>query len=281
MTVRIDDAADARLAPYRLVGDPHALGRAALFAVEGRLLVPRLLASSYRVHSLLLSEAALEGLRPVLETRPDIDVMVAPVEVISVVGGFDFHRGCLALGHRGNARTLAGLLDTAPGIQGPLVVLEGVSNPDNIGGIFRSAHAFGARGIVLGPGCADPLYRKAIRTSMGTALEVPWTESAEWPAGVRAIRSRGHRVVALTTDADAPPLAEALAHAGSDVALLFGSEGYGLTPDALAAADTRARIPMPNAAADSLNVAAAASIALYEWTSNGPRYVRESFRVER
>lgn len=264
MIARIDSPDDSRLAAYKLVANPVELARAGLFAAEGRLVAPRLVASGYRVHSLLLSDAALERLRPVLETRPDIEVLVAPAGVISFTGGYDFHRGCLALGYRGTPRSLAQLLESGARRPAPLVMLEGVSNPDNIGGIFRSAHAFAARGVILGPGCADPLYRKAIRTSMGATLDVPWAESSEWPADLCAVTSRGYRVVAMTTDAAAPTLRDALADVDQPVALLFGSEGYGLSRDALAAADIHARIPMPNAAADSLNVVSAASIALYE-----------------
>jgi tRNA G18 (ribose-2'-O)-methylase SpoU len=280
MISRIDTADDSRLEPYRLVADPAGLARAGLFAAEGRLVAPRLIASRYRVHSLLVSEAALQTLRPSLETRPDIDVLVAPVEIISAIGGYDFHRGCLALGHRDDPYELRTLLELGRRRQGdggppqpsaeagawslePVVVLEGVSNPDNIGGIFRSAHAFGAR-VVVGAGCGDPLYRKAIRTSMGATLDVPWAALHDLPAGVGALTSRGYRVIAMTTDLGAPPLRDALADVDAPVALLFGSEGYGLSPAALAAAGIRARIPMPNADADSLNVVSAASIALYE-----------------
>ncbi|MBA3948608.1 MAG: RNA methyltransferase [Acidobacteria bacterium] len=264
MIARIDDAADPRLAPYAMVADPAALARAGLFAAEGRLVAPRLIASAYRVHSLLVSDSALERLRPVLETRPDIDVLVAPAGIISAAGGYDFHRGCLALGYRGAPRELAELLEPGAGSLHSLVVLEGVSNPDNIGGLFRSAHAFAARGVILAAGCGDPLYRKAIRTSMGATLDVPWAAANEWPADLGLLTSRGYRVIAMTTDAGAPPLRDAIAHLDRPAALLFGSEGYGLSRDALAAADVQARIPMPNAGADSLNVVSAASIALYE-----------------
>ena len=265
MIARIGAPDDARLAPYRMLTNPAELRRAGLFAVEGRLVVPRLLASRYRAHSLLVSDAALGTLQPVLERRPEIDVMVASVDIISDVGGFDFHRGCLALGHRDAPLSVAELLTSSPGAAGPLVVLEAVSNPDNIGGIFRSAHAFGARGIVLGPGCADPLYRKAIRTSMGATLDVSWAEASEWPSTLASLASAGYRVIALTTDADAPPLSDTLVDRDVPVALMLGSEGYGLSAAAAAAAAAHARIPMPNAGADSLNVAAAASIALYEY----------------
>lgn len=267
MITRIESPGDPRLAPYGMVADPAALARAGLFAVEGRLVLPRLLTSRYRVHSVLLSEAAHDAMRPLLAAHSGVDVLVAPQAAIDDIGGFSFHRGCLALGYRGEPDTLeAKLAEPEHGglSAAPVVILEGVNNPDNIGGIFRSAHAFGARGIVLGPGCGDPLYRKAIRTSMGAALQFPWVEARDWPAAIGRIRGRGYRVLALTTDPAAMTLRDAVATSPSPVALLLGSEGFGLSPEALAAADIHARIHMPNADADSLNVVSAASIALYE-----------------
>ncbi|MDQ3070025.1 MAG: RNA methyltransferase [Acidobacteriota bacterium] len=270
MISRVEDSADPRIAPYRLVADPHALGREGLFAAEGRLVAPQLLASRYRVHSVLVSDTALASITPALETRPDVDVFVAPAAVLSEIGGFDFHRGCLALGHRGERKSLEQIVaapppaqDLAPGARGPapLLILEAVSNPDNVGGIFRSADAFGAAAVLLGPGCGDPLYRKAIRTSMGATLQVPWTELAEWPAALRAVRARGYHVIALTPGALSMPLRDAVAASAAPMAFLLGSEGFGLSRDAMNAASAIARIPM--ARGDSLNVATAAAIALY------------------
>ncbi|MDQ3171651.1 MAG: RNA methyltransferase [Acidobacteriota bacterium] len=270
MIARIAAPDDARLTPYRMLTNPAELARAGLFAVEGRLVVPRLFASNYRTHSLLVSDTALEALRPALQIRPEIDVLVASREIISATGGFDFHRGCLALGFRDEPERIETLLARpAPSAESraPLVILEGISNPDNIGGIFRSAYAFNARAIVRGPACGDPLYRKAIRTSMGTTLELPWADARDWPADVRAIQARGYRVIALTTDAGAQPLDAAIAASAAPLAFLLGSEGHGLTAEALGVADMLARIPMPRPGADSLNVAAAASIALYASTA--------------
>ena len=256
---------DSSLAPYRLVGRPEELAREGLFAVEGRLVLPRLLASRYRVHSVLLSEAAKASLESVLAAHPDVRVLVAPVETIAGVAGYNFHRGCLALGYRAEPPSLTSLLDSGAGGDEPLLVLEGVNNPDNVGGIFRSAHAFGARGVVLGGNCGDPLYRKAIRTSMGATLDVPWAHAGHLAGAVSALKDRGIRVIALTPDASARPLREAVAEAdGSPLAFMLGSEGFGLSDGAMALADVRARIPMRERGADSLNVTAAASIALYE-----------------
>jgi len=254
------------------VADPGALKREGLFAVEGRLVLPRLLASRYRVHSVLLTSAARESMAALLASRPEVAVHVARADEISDLTGHDFHRGCLALAHRqcfpvDLSRLGAGEAQPGKINREAFLVLEGVSNPDNIGGIFRSAHAFGAAAVLLGPGCGDPLYRKAIRTSMGATLDVPWAPLGDWPRDLRTLRDRGITLIALTPDRGALPLRDAVAAASGPIAMLLGSEGYGLSAEAIAAASVTARIPMANAGADSLNVAAAASIALYEATA--------------
>lgn len=237
-------------------------------------MLPRLLASRYRVHSVLLSEAGHDALRPLLAAHPAVRVLVAPADVISDLAGYKFHRGCLALGYRRGTPDPVGCSRLAEGDTGqpgtsnrvglrPILILEGVSNPDNIGGIFRSAHAFGARGVLLGPACGDPLYRKSIRTSMGATLDVPWTILADWPAALDAIRARGFRIVALTPDPAAPALRAVVEQGGEPIAFVLGSEGHGLSTAALAHVGATARIPM-TPGTDSLNVASAASIALYE-----------------
>jgi tRNA G18 (ribose-2'-O)-methylase SpoU len=142
-----------------------------------------------------------------------------------------------------------------------LCVLEGVGDHENLGSIFRNAAALGVDGVLLGPGCSDPLYRRAVRVSMGHVLRVPFGTVTDWPGGLHELRAEGFRVLALTPDATAVPLHEAV-RAGQRTAVLLGSEGPGLTEEALAAADERVRIPMAGDV-DSLNVATAAAIALY------------------
>lgn len=270
MITRVDDPDAPALAPYRDVANPTALEARGLFVAEGRLVLPRLFASPYRVQSVLVSDAALEPLAPLLAARPDVEVLVAPLKIVNTVGGYNFHRGCLALARRDATPDLDGLLDATTARPGrPLVILEAVTNPDNIGGIFRSAHAFDAAGAILGPRCGDPLYRKAIRTSMGTALQLPWARTEAWPDALARVRARGYRIVALTTDPGAPPLSRVAGSTQGAVALLAGSEGEGLSAAALTAADTHARIPMPRADADSLNVTMAVTIGLYELLPGG------------
>lgn len=262
---RLDDVADPRLADYRHVPDPELLRRGEIFVAEGRLVVRTLLTGSSCVtRSVLLTDTAFEALRDVLAPRLDeLPVYVVPQGAIERLTGFNIHRGCLAIGERPAPQSIPALLAARRRARA-FVVLEQVGNADNVGATFRNAAAFGVDGVVLGPGCCDPLYRKAIRTSMGAALRVPFAEAGAWPAALGLLREAGVTVVALTPDRDALPLEDFAARRGRGrpVAVLAGAEGEGLTQAALAAADVRLRIPMA-AGIDSLNVATAIAIALY------------------
>lgn len=256
---------DERVASYRLVADPHALEARGLFVAEGRLVVARLLAASARsgawsgvAQSVLLSPAAFAQMEPALSAHPDVPVYVVPQPVMNDVVGFNIHRGCLALARRPAVRPLS--LETLEA-RSRVVVLEGVNNPDNIGGVFRNAAALGAELVVLGPACGDPLYRKAVRTSMGATLAVPYVQASPWPGALALLRDAGFALVALTPAADALPLPR-LRLASARVALVAGAEGSGLSDDALAATDVRVAIPT-SARVDSLNVSTAVAIALY------------------
>ena len=263
--VPVASADDPRLDDYRAVREPELVRRRGLFVAEGRLVVARLVAlPRYAIRSILASEAGLAALREqageALVSRED--VYLAPPEVIEAVGGFNFHRGCLALAERPEAGDAADILAAAaPGR--PIVVVEGVAQADNVGSIFRNAHAFGAAGLLLDPATVDPLYRKALRTAMGATLVVPWARLEPWPAAVDGLRGAGCIVAALTPQPPAIELeAFAEAHRDRRIALLVGSEGTGLGRGALAAADVRVRIAMAPGA-DSVNVATATGIALH------------------
>jgi tRNA G18 (ribose-2'-O)-methylase SpoU len=256
---------DERVAPYRWVADPRRLEAEGLFVAEGRLVVPQLLDASSRpgrfagaAHSVLLSPSAHEHLRPQLDSYPQVPIFVVPQAVMNELVGFNMHRGCLALGRRPVTPALDAL---DLGAAARVIVLEGVNNPDNIGGVFRSGAAFNADLVALGPGCADPLYRKSIRTSIAATLEVPYAQAEPWPQALDQLKRSGFRVVALTTAAFATPLPQ-LSARHPRLALLAGSEGSGLSDTALAAADERVTIPM-SGRVDSLNVATALAIALY------------------
>jgi tRNA G18 (ribose-2'-O)-methylase SpoU len=248
---------DARVAGYRHIGDPDRLLDLGLFVAEGRLVVRRLIdLQQWDIESILVTRPAGEALGDVLKDT-SARVYVADQSIMNTLAGFNIHRGCLALVRRPPTPTLDRI---AAGPLSRVLVLEGVSNPDNVGGLFRSAAAFGIELVVLGPDCGDPLYRKAIRTSMGATLSVPFVQAPQWPGAIRDLRTDGFTVVALTPAMSAAPLEEVFPHA--KLALLVGSEGTGLTEAAMQTATLRIRIPT-TPAVDSLNVTTAASIAMY------------------
>ena len=261
---RITTLEDPRLEPYKALSNPPALRARGLFVAEGRLVVRRLVdGSPYPVHSLLLTPAARDGLADLLPSLPaSAPVHLVGPSLMKAVAGFHVHRGCLGLAHRPDARGLASL--NLPACR-RLLVLEGVNNPDNVGGLFRNAAAFGVDAVVLGPRCGDPLYRKAIRTSMGGSLVVPFVDAGEWPGALGHLAAAGINLVALTPDAAAPELPEVWA-GDAPLALLLGAEGEGLSSAARSLAPAQARIAMV-AGVDSLNVSTAAAIALYHFTT--------------
>jgi tRNA G18 (ribose-2'-O)-methylase SpoU len=260
---RIEDPEDPRVADYRDVKDALLRSRRGLFIAEGRTVVARLLEGSrFRARSVLVTPRALEDLRALLEgVEPGLAVYVAPAPVLRDVTGFTFHRGCLALGERG-AEPGPDELIAPPGPR-LLLALEELADPDNVGAVFRSAMAFGVDAVLLSPGCANPLYRKAIRVSMGGTLRVPFARLVDWPAGLGRLGEAGYALVALT-----PRGAADIADLGTAqpvpqrLALLLGAEGRGISAGALAGAELEVRIAMaPDV--DSLNVSAAAAIALH------------------
>ena len=260
--ISITDPDDPRLDDFRAIADPALLRTRGLFVAEGRLVVRRLLSEpSYRVRAVLVTAAAHGAVKDALARRPDTHAYVVPLALIARITGFHIHRGCLAIGERPDTPDAADLLVRRPR---RLVVLEAVGNPDNVGGIFRNALAFGSGGVVLDPASADPLYRKAIRVSSGAALLVPYARARQWPAALRTIAAAGYGVVALTPAPDAADLEEAAGQWPADrpLALLLGAEGAGLSSAALACADLHVRIRI-DTAVDSLNVAVAAGIALH------------------
>jgi tRNA G18 (ribose-2'-O)-methylase SpoU len=285
--IPVRDLADPRLDAYRNLRDATLRARHGLFVAEGRLVVRRLLQSSwYRTVSVLVTEPARRSLADALELQAeDLAVFVAPPSLLQAITGVNVHRGCLAVGARATeAGDLAAAL-AAPGSPARrLLVLERMGNADNVGSVFRSARAFGVDAVLLGPGCCDPLYRKAMRVSMGAALSVPFGIVEPWPRGLDRLRTAGFRLVALTPDAAAGDLEWYAARPGRPqrLALLLGAEGDGLSGEALAAADLRLRIPMASGI-DSLNVAVAAAIALYRLAARdgvpGSTALRQARRV--
>ena len=228
---------------------------------EGRTIVERLLTRSrFPVRALLMTRATANGLAlPLAGLQASARVYIADARVISSVVGFGFHRGCVALGERRPEPTLDELL-VPPGPRA-LVVLDELADPDNVGGVFRNARAFGVDAAVLSSGTADPLYRKAIRVSAGATLCLPFARLAAWEAGLRRVQACGYTLVALTPDPTAVDI-DNLERAPARLALAVGAEGHGLGAITRATAQLRVRIPMA-AGVDSLNVATATGIALH------------------
>ena len=268
--LRVSDAADPRLAGYRLVAQPSALQRAGWFVAEGRLVVERVLAEArFPLESLLLNESGLTALAPALrESGREVPIYVGPSALFQQLTGHDFHRGCLGLVRRPAALDWRELAARSRA----LVVLEAVANADNIGGVFRNAAAFGVDGVLLDSGSADPLYRKAVRTSMAATLRVPFATlganepappALRWPECLSELAASGFELIALTPGSGARDLDSFAAdpQRAARFALLFGTEGSGLSSRALSLCRHRLRIAI-RPEIDSLNLAVACGIAL-------------------
>jgi tRNA G18 (ribose-2'-O)-methylase SpoU len=261
--IDVGDPADPRLDDFRDLNSidrrPDLPTGKGLVIAEGVLVVQRMLASRFTPRALLGTGRRLDELAADLR---DVDVPYyrASAEVMAEVVGFHLNRGVLAAAPRPRELTVAEVLDRARTV----AVLEGVNDHENLGSIFRNAAGLDIDGVVFGTGCADPLYRRAVRVSMGHALLVPYAWSADWPNGLEVLRDNGFRLLAMTPDASALSLVEAFAElAGDKVAILVGAEGPGLTERAMRSSDVRVRIPMSRGT-DSLNVATAAALAFYE-----------------
>ena len=247
---------DPRLEPYRKVGDPQWLLAHDLFVAEGRLVVSRMLdAGMFEVSSVLVTPAALAAFGQRL-SGVAAPVYVCDQSLVNAITGFDFHRGCLAMARRRPSPPLESFAASTR-----LLALEGVGNPDNVGGLFRVAAAFRVEGILLDPRSGDPLYRKAIRTSMGAALTLRWRRLASWPVDLDWFRARGFRIAALTPRSDATPIDVFSVGPETRLMVIVGAEGEGLSDAVLSAADDRVRIPIATDV-DSLNVTVAAGIVL-------------------
>lgn len=223
---------------------------------EGVLVAQRLLGSRFSPRALLGVQRRLDELAPEL-IGVDVPFVLTSAQVMAAVVGFHLNRGVLISADRAPALGLADVLRGARTV----AVLEGVNDHENLGSMFRNAAGLGVDAVLFGDRCADPLYRRAVRVSMGHILRVPFARVPDWPRGLQVLRAAGFRLIALTPDPAAVPLSEAMA--GEKVAMLLGAEGPGLSEHAMRATDVRARIPMA-AGTDSLNVATAAALAFYE-----------------
>ncbi len=260
---RVGSLEDPRVDDYRDLREKDLAVRRHAFVAESEVVLRVLLARSrYAIRSIFIADARLPKLADALIHAPkDVPIYVADQEVINQVVGFHIHRGILAAGQRTPSPTPSEIFDGFG--QGPhrIVILESLTNHDNVGGVFRNAAAFGAEAVLIdGPTC-DPLYRKAIRVSVGASLFVPFARASTSRELIDAARQADFRLLALSPRADATPLAD-LVGVSDRVALLLGSEGPGLSEGAMSAADMLVRVEMAPGF-DSLNVATTSGIALH------------------
>ncbi|WP_233213707.1 TrmH family RNA methyltransferase [Mycobacterium hubeiense] len=263
LVIDVDDPKDPRLDDFRDLNSvdrrPDLPSGKGLVIAEGVLVVQRMLASRFTPRALMGTARRLTELADDLH-RTDAPYYRVNAEVMADVVGFHLNRGVLASAARPPEFSVAQALDGARTV----AVLEGVNDHENLGSIFRNAAGLAVDAIIFGAGCADPLYRRAVRVSMGHALLVPYARASSWPHDLEILRDNGFRLLAMTPDPAATALPEAMTALGPEkVAFLVGAEGPGLTERAMRAADLRVRIPMSRGT-DSLNVATAAALAFYE-----------------
>jgi tRNA G18 (ribose-2'-O)-methylase SpoU len=261
--VDIVDSADPRIDDFRDLNSvdrrPDLPTGKGLVIAEGVLVVQRMLASRFAPRALLGTDRRLTELGTSLNDC-DAPFYRVSAEVMAGAVGFHLNRGVLASASRARELTVSQVLDGAMTV----AVLEGVNDHENLGSVFRNAAGLGVDAVIFGSGCADPLYRRAVRVSMGHALLVPFARAKDWPNDLKPLQDVGFRVLAMTPDPSAPLLADAMAGlAGQRVALLVGAEGPGLQEPTMRLSDERVRIPM-SGGTDSLNVATAAALAFYE-----------------
>lgn len=260
--IRIDDPSDLRLADYRDLTDVRLRRMlepaGGLYMAESAKVLARALEAGHRPRSLLVQEKWLGDAEALLHDHEGVPVYVVPAGVAEQLTGYAVHRGLLAAMHRPELPAPAEVLAGARRV----LVLEDIVDHTNVGAMFRGAAGLGADAVLVGPRCADPLYRRSVRVSMGTVFQVPWTRLPDWPAAGTVLHDADFHIAALALAADAVPLDAFAARAPERVALLLGAEGDGLGRRALHGADTIVTIPM-RGGVDSLNVAAAAAVAMW------------------
>ncbi|GAT73106.1 TrmH family RNA methyltransferase [Microbacterium hydrocarbonoxydans] len=257
----VSDADDPRLDDYRGLTDTalRAVAEPAggLYIAESAKVIARAVAAGHRPRSVMVQRRWADGVQEIVRDL-DVPVYVVPDEVAESVAGFAVHRGALASMHRPPLPSVPDVVDGARTV----LILEGIGDHTNVGAAFRAAAGLGADAVLVSPRCADPLYRRSVRVSMGTVFQVPWTRIESWDQAVTDLHDVGIELAALALSEDAVSLDEYVAHRPERVALMMGSEGDGLSAEALASADRTVTIPM-SGDVDSLNVAAAAAVALW------------------
>lgn len=261
------DAADRRLDDYRGLTDTalRAVREPAggLYIAESAKVIARAVSAGHRPRSVLVQARWVDGIRKIVGDL-DVVVYVVPDHVAEAVTGFAVHRGAMAAMHRPQ---LAAVRDVISGAS-RIAILEGLTDHANVGSAFRNAAALGVDAVLVTPTCADPLYRRSVRVSMGTVFQIPWTRIPGWPSSIDELKNEGYVVAGMTLGEGAITLDQLVSERHQRVAFVFGTEGDGITPETDALLDRRVTIPMMGGV-DSLNVAAATAVAFYA-TGIGP-----------
>ena len=258
---RVIDSDDRRVADYRNLTDVGLRKRVepehGLFMAESHQVIERAILAGYPIRSVLTIERWLPAVERL--TLPEgTPVFVGDEAVINAITGYRVHRGALA----SMSRLPLPSVDDVVGGARRLVILEGIVDHTNVGAIFRSTAGLGFDAVLVDPTCADPLYRRSVRVSMGAVFAVPWTRVNQWPHGIELLRANGWIIAALTPEASSISVDDFRTDEHANLALMLGTEGDGLSAEARSVTDYRLRIPMA-AGVDSLNVAAAAAVAFY------------------
>lgn len=260
------DPADPRVADYTSLTDVSLRRKLeperGMYLAESSKVLRRALAAGHQPRSFFMSRKWVLDLADVLDAHPEVPLYVGEDEVLEGVTGFHLHRGALAAMQRPKPLPLASVLASSQRV----AIVEDVVDHTNLGAIFRSAAALQVDAVLVTPRCADPLYRRAIRVSMGTVFQVPWVRLEHWTADLQQVKDAGFLTAAMALEDDSLALDELgtrVRESGEKLALLLGTEGHGLTAPAIHHADLTVRIPMSNGV-DSLNVAAASAVAFWE-----------------
>lgn len=259
----LSDASDPRVTDYTGLTDTQLRRRRepaeGLYIAESTKVLRRAIDAGHTPRSFFLTEKWLPDLEDVLDRFPDVPAYVGSEAVLEEITGFHLHRGALAAMNRPAPLNLEDLLSKAHRV----VVLEDMVDHTNLGAVFRSAAALGIDAVLVTPRCADPLYRRAIRVSMGAVFQVPWVRLESWPDSTRTLRDLGFLVAALALEPGSIELQELSLQNPDRLALILGTEGEGLPAQTIQQSDLTVRIPMSHAV-DSLNVAAAGAVAFWE-----------------
>ncbi|HEU4667296.1 MAG TPA: RNA methyltransferase [Arthrobacter sp.] len=294
MTIHyLESAADPRVSDYTQLTDVHLrkLREPAegMYIAESSRVLRRALAAGHQPRSFFLAEKWLDDLQDILAAHPQVPAFIGSAALLEEITGFHLHRGAMAAMQRpapvplpellAGARSVAVLEDivdhtnvSGSKVQGPdrahirgrsrIAVLENLTDHTNVGAIFRSAAAIGVDAVLVSPQCADPLYRRSIRVSMGTVFQVPWTRIESWPGDLEVLKGAGYFLAGMSLGEGSITLDELVAQDHPHLALVFGTEGEGLRPETDQVLDARVTIPMMNGV-DSLNVAASSAVAFY------------------